>query len=298
MDWSNETYVRVYTRETDDDLLLSWEALALWRAMLLKFDRSGLIPTKRGPLGLSALVRIPLEVVDRVLRELVEDGRIRVMQDGYFAPNFMAAQEAKKSDRLRQKESRERRARDAADISVTNRDETSHGVTDGHAPSQPVTLCFADPDPLHACASPARAIPQYDAENPEHRGKLASNCWNELRDRQQAVARELGLTAPLPLVVITPGSEPVGFRDLRDRIREEGPDAPKVWRHVLKALTAESVKTRSVEWLSDKSLTEKAWRRARGLVPKWRAGTSDGNGVAKRKQVFNLGDDVKVEVES
>lgn len=159
VDWSNEDYVKVYTRETDDDLMLSWQALALWRAMLLKFDRSGLLETRRGIRGLAALVRMPADVVSSVLPELLEDGRLEAVPAGYFAPNFMEAQEASKSDRQRQRESRERRA---ANARVTNRDQMSQVVTSGHESSQPVTLTSADPllpdpdplDPVSADAEP------------------------------------------------------------------------------------------------------------------------------------------------
>jgi hypothetical protein len=142
VDWSNEDYVKVYTRETDDDLMLSWQALALWRAMLLKFDRSGLLETRRGVRGLAALVRMPAEIVETALPELLEDGRLESVPAGYFARNFLAAQEASKSDRQRQRDSRERRA---ANARVTNRDHTSRAVTPGHDSSQPVTLTSADP---------------------------------------------------------------------------------------------------------------------------------------------------------
>jgi hypothetical protein len=40
--------VRVYTRDTGDDLLLSFEAQAAWVLMLRKFDRSGRINVGRG----------------------------------------------------------------------------------------------------------------------------------------------------------------------------------------------------------------------------------------------------------
>lgn len=154
MDWPNEVYVRVYTRETDDDLALSWQARALWDAMMKRFDRSGIIATKRGARGLSALVRIPPNVVEDALPELLTDGRVVEVEGGYLAPNFTAAQEAVKSDKLRQKESRERRRSEKLP-NVTNRDgdvtfrDGNHlaplvGVTDRHALSRDVTLCFAE----------------------------------------------------------------------------------------------------------------------------------------------------------
>ena len=166
MDWSNEPYVRVYTRETDDDLALSWEARALWKEMLCKFDRSGVIETKRAAKGLAAVVKMPPEVVARVLPELLEDGRLREIPTGYFAPNFIEAQEAKKSDKLRQKESRDRRRQRNLDLPVTNRDEA---VTIRDETSRGVTLCSADPDPdpllrTAPARARARAIPDTGAD--------------------------------------------------------------------------------------------------------------------------------------
>ena len=168
MDWSNEDYVRMYTRDTSDDLLLSWQAVALWRAMLCKFDRAGLIATRRGSRGLAALVRMPPDVVESALAELLIDGRVQAKEVGYFAPNFLLAQTATKSDKQRQRESREKRAADTSALpnvnqtnnDVTNRDsesqnvtvchENAGAVTRGHTPSHPVTLtsallCSADP---------------------------------------------------------------------------------------------------------------------------------------------------------
>ncbi len=138
MDWSNENWVRMYTRDTEDDLVLPWQARAIWKEMLCKFDRSGLIELKRGRAGLAALVRYPIEVIDVAIPELVADGRVREIANGYFAPNFMTAQEAPASDKHRKRESREkRRARSAAATpngqSVTNRDH------DGSLDADPVT---------------------------------------------------------------------------------------------------------------------------------------------------------------
>lgn len=137
MDWINELYVKLYRRRTDDDLLLSWEARALWHEMLKLFDRSGLITTRRGALGLAVLVGIPHAVVESALTELEQDGRVRTVDNGFFAPNFKTAQEASKSDRLRQQESRELRRQRASLQSVTTRHEQSHGVTS-------VTDCHSD----------------------------------------------------------------------------------------------------------------------------------------------------------
>jgi hypothetical protein len=135
MDWANEEYVRLYTRETADDLELSWEAVALWRAMLCKFDRSGVIPVRNGWPSIARMVRMPIDVVERAGPELVADGRVRVTKHGFVSPNFTEAQTASKSDKLRQRESRDRR-REIALVKPTEiveeTDVRSRAVTSGH----------------------------------------------------------------------------------------------------------------------------------------------------------------------
>lgn len=161
MDWSNERYVRIYTRDTADDLVLSWQAMGLWPLIVRKADRSGVIATAHGPRGLAALVRWPLEVVIPAIAELLEDGRIVESVDprGYVIPNYVSAQEAPQSDAQRQRESRERR-RDVATNSVTKRDEKSRAVTPRHAESHDVTPSLAVP------SDPSLAVPSLPSCSP------------------------------------------------------------------------------------------------------------------------------------
>ena len=154
MDWSNEAYVRVYTRDTADYQVLSWQARGLWLELLRKADRSGVIQTAHGTRGIAALLRWPVDVIEPALGELLKDGCVLASESpsGLVIPNFIDAQEAKKSDRLRQELSRKNRnvtSRDSSvtkrDSDVTKRDQTSRPVTTGHAVSQDVTLCCALP---------------------------------------------------------------------------------------------------------------------------------------------------------
>ncbi|MBV8760127.1 MAG: conserved phage C-terminal domain-containing protein [Deltaproteobacteria bacterium] len=147
MDWSNEKYVRLYVRDTDSWLSWSWQARALFCLMLRKVDRAGVLETKRGARGVTAHTGMPFEVVTEALRELLEDGCVREHGDGrgYVMPNFLEAQEAAQSDRLRAREYRARRRDHAAgviterDASDTKRDgaitERDENVTRRHAAS-------------------------------------------------------------------------------------------------------------------------------------------------------------------
>lgn len=162
MDWSNESYVRVYTRDNEDWLVLSWMARALLVFILRKVDRAGVLETRRGAAGISVIVGMPAEAVAEALPELLigEGAPLIEHQRGYLVRNFIEAQEASKSDRLRAKQSRERRRDRAAHGDVTyrdsvtrrddedaERDDESRSGTEGHARSRAVTLTSADPYP-------------------------------------------------------------------------------------------------------------------------------------------------------
>lgn len=145
LDWSNERYVRMYTRDTDEWLVLPWQSRAVWPLLLRKVDRSGVLPAKLGARGVAVLIGLPLEVVDPGIAGLLEDGCLVKVDGGYVIPNFIEAQEASASDAKRQRDSRERRRAAAMGHPVTQRDATSRPVTTGHDESQQVTPSLADP---------------------------------------------------------------------------------------------------------------------------------------------------------
>jgi len=137
MDWANEQWRKLFVRDTDSWLLLSWLARALFVFMLRKVDRAGVLETKRGPRGVAALVGMPLDQVEPALAELLEDGCVAIHDVGYVIPNFLDAQEARQSDAKRQRESRERRR--GRSPAVTEGDDMSDVVTLGHTLSHDVT---------------------------------------------------------------------------------------------------------------------------------------------------------------
>ena len=159
MDWANERYVRLYTRDTPEWLCMCWQARALWPHLIRKADRSGVIANRLGVRGVAVLVSLPIEVVEPGIADLLQDGCLQDHQLGYVIPNYIEAQESPTSDAMRQRESRERRRvvtnRDTESQNVTKCHEPSHAVTDGHTASQPVTPSLpirsdpslADPDP-------------------------------------------------------------------------------------------------------------------------------------------------------
>jgi hypothetical protein len=109
MRWEDERYVRVFTRDTPAWDAMGWEAQALLVQVFRKMDRTGLLALGgSGRRGLAANVRMPLDVVDRALDVLLEDGVLSMLGPDIFCKNFLAAQDCAKSDALRSKEKRER----------------------------------------------------------------------------------------------------------------------------------------------------------------------------------------------
>lgn len=112
----------------------------------------------------------------------------------------------------------------------------------------------------------------FDPTDPFSRGRLAEATWRRISDAAIAIAAELKLPAPLPFPAITPGSMRAGFRDLLERIREEGELAPTVCDRVVENLVSQARAKRSVEWLAEKVFGERAWLNARnGIDPSARS---------------------------
>src|SRR5690349_986751 len=97
LDWANERYIRFYVREKPDEAAWCWQATALWPQLLRRADRAGVIETRKGARGLAGLTRLPLEVVEPGLVDLVADGCIVQTATGYYIPNYIDAQTTKSS---------------------------------------------------------------------------------------------------------------------------------------------------------------------------------------------------------
>lgn len=222
MNWSDERYVRLYQRDTPDWLLWPWQSRALFPLLLRKADRAGRIPFGRhGARGLAVLVALPPEVVEPGLAGLVEDGCVVDEGDTLCLRNYVAAQEARTSDRVRQQASRERRASRAVTPEPPCHT-MSHDVTPHPAESQHVTPSLAKPSlakpkrcadasasspppadepgpPAEPEAEPQRTLPALTGINADREVWLAR--WNELtevppeeRTLTEAQAKSLAVT--------------------------------------------------------------------------------------------------------
>ena len=150
MDWTEEKYVKLYQRDTVTWLGWPWEGRCVLPLLLRKVDGAGLLAhgSIAPAVGIGLLIGVPVAVVEVALAAFLADGTALLTPAGVLLPKFLDAQEARKSDALRARESRERRRNDAK-----SGEAASHGVTRRHEPSQPVTL---QPSPAQPSPTPAQ----------------------------------------------------------------------------------------------------------------------------------------------
>lgn len=159
MNYQDERYVRVYTRDSLTWVSWSWETRAVFVLLLRKVDRAGVLDTGSMPKAkaVSLLVGVPQEVAEVAVKQLIDDGTATETPTAIVFPRFLDAQECKQSDAHRQRESRLNRRTKAVSerIHETDGHTVSHGVTDGHTVSPTVT----DGHTVSQQVTPYRAVP-------------------------------------------------------------------------------------------------------------------------------------------
>jgi len=112
MDFSDERYVRLFTRDTATWVMILWQGQCTLMQLLRRVDRAGVFEFGAdGPIsGLAAVTRMPYEVVDFGLSKLTEHEVVMLRGRWLIVTKFLEAQEAKSSDAVRKQESRARRA--------------------------------------------------------------------------------------------------------------------------------------------------------------------------------------------
>lgn len=158
MDFANETYVRLYVRDTTTWLRLGWDGQSVLMQTLRKLDMAGVMDIGDMEPWEAVVVhcRAPEDAAERGMEVCLRLGVL--VHNGTFlaAPNFRDAQETVKSDKQRQKESRARRRATAVatdgrlsqPVTAMSRNVTpeSRLVTTGHDGSRLVTHCVTDTD--------------------------------------------------------------------------------------------------------------------------------------------------------
>lgn len=167
MDFSDESYVRLYVRDTKTWLRLGFEGQCCLMFILRKLDKAGVLD------GMDELTS-DVALVTGVPESIVEIGMPRLLRWEVFQhvgnrlvmPNYLKAQNAIRTDKARQRDLREKRSSEARlvtlrDGAITLRDESSREPTPDNGTSRDVTLYCAS---LHcadpSCGSPERAPAQ------------------------------------------------------------------------------------------------------------------------------------------
>lgn len=110
MNFEDERWVKVYTRDEPEFACLSWQARGLFFHLLRKVDRAGVLRCGRvGMRGVAVAIQAPWAEIEPFLKELFDDGCVVFDADtgSLFVRNFVEAQGAKASGKARQRASRE-----------------------------------------------------------------------------------------------------------------------------------------------------------------------------------------------
>lgn len=181
MDWENEDWVKLYTRDTADLLAIGPEGRLVWYEMLRKVDRAGVIDTAGDLEILPELLRVPIPMFEVGWARIVARNMVEIRPTAILIPNFDDAQRSRQSDAQRQKASRERRrARvraqelQAGTPSVTNCDESesqnvtgaSQSVTSRVERVERLDVSREDPHPRHPGEQVKGDDPNADEDTP------------------------------------------------------------------------------------------------------------------------------------
>ena len=133
LDYSQERYVRLHTRDTPEWLALSWQARGVFALVTRAVDRAGRLPVgKLGLRGVAVALHAPWDEVRPALEELQTDGWI-VVEDGcLLVPEHVEREETAAAGSQRMRVFRERRdAGVSPSLPVTPRNGASPAVTSG-----------------------------------------------------------------------------------------------------------------------------------------------------------------------
>lgn len=194
MDWTNEHYIRVYTRDTTTWKLLGWDGQSVMMQVFRKLDAAGVLEIDTLEPWEAVVIHCgaPEAVARNGMQRCLERGVFVHNGQYLFAPKFQEAQHSSKSDRQRQKESRETRAAEVKRKGVTNTSQVvtpvterdcseSQTVTDS---SQPVTNSHKSsllPIPMQCSAYPSTTT--HDGSDLDGGGRMVSAAtWDPVSD--------------------------------------------------------------------------------------------------------------------
>jgi hypothetical protein len=150
VDWPNERYVRIYTRDTPELALMPWEARCLFWDFYRRVDLAGVLDCGRydPARSIATLCRVPEDVAVAALSAWLDEDMVQLHELGaqtyVVIPTFIDSQEASTSDKERKKKSRASRSAKArlgeltsvtkCPVAAPPRDDSSRGVTPAGVP--------------------------------------------------------------------------------------------------------------------------------------------------------------------
>lgn len=110
MNWPDEKYVKVYTRDTLTWKSWCWQARTVFSLLVRKLDGAGLIETGRmDPVDALALqLDLPREVVAAGLPPIIDCGTAEMVPGGLLVPKWIEAQESTKTEAQKKRDQRSR----------------------------------------------------------------------------------------------------------------------------------------------------------------------------------------------
>lgn len=187
MDFCDEHYVKLYTRDTPTRLMWPWQAVALHPNLLRKVNKAGVLElgTREPIRALAVTVGLPVEVVEPGLQALLDDGTVELNGGVLVVPKFFEAQEARKTRALVARDHREKQrdmARSKATKphsgTVTSRDLALPRVTECDPPSPARPLPVPDPEKIAGDERPPKK-----AKPPKREEPAPDPRFTPLRDR-------------------------------------------------------------------------------------------------------------------
>ena len=211
MHWSDERYVKLYSRDTPGWMLWPWQARALLPLLLRRLDGAGVLECGRArPVDAVAIVvGLPIEVVNVGLEALLSDGVLESIERGLLMPNYIEAQEATKTEAGKKRDQRERhraQARVTVKAPVPECPVVSPSVPECPPPAYPSP---AQPSPAQGSATQRRSRSVEKTTDPRHAPlvKFLCSAFEEIRGiaypfkpRDAASVRDL-LAAAEPEVI-------------------------------------------------------------------------------------------------
>lgn len=153
MNYADENYVRLYTRDTPTWVLLGWQGQTVLMHLMRRVSRAGVLDFyKLSPdRAVAAITGLPLEVVRPGLEVLLELEVAVVRGERIVLPNFIPAQETRQSDAARKRQSRESERARALTVEKVSEDAPAFRMAELQSGVHPVARVLeVVPNPVSA----------------------------------------------------------------------------------------------------------------------------------------------------